>query len=118
MNKQIIIGNLTRDPEAGTTPGGINYCRFTVAARKRYHKDGEQDAVFFRVTAWRALGDNCLKYLKKGRKVAVVGEVEASAYRGSDGNAYATLELTADDVEFLSSRRETEDEDGRDRDPE
>lgn len=116
MNKQIIIGNLTRDPEAGTTAGGINYCRFTVAARKRYHRDGEPDAVFFRVTAWRALGDNCQKYLAKGRKVAVVGEVEVSAYRGSDGNAYATLELTADEVEFLSSRRE--EEDGRDRDSE
>lgn len=110
MIKLMITGNLTRDPEAGTTNTGINYCRFTVAARKRWHREGEQDAVFFRVTAWRALGDNCLKYLSKGKKVAVTGGVEAGAYRGSDGNAYATLELDADDVEFLSPKGDRTDE--------
>ncbi len=118
MNKQLIIGNLTRDPETGTTPQGIHYTRFTVAARKRYHKDGAPDAVFFRVTAWRALGETCARYLSKGRKVAVTGEVDVSAYLGSDGHAYATLEITADEVEFLSPKGESDAEDERDQDPE
>lgn len=104
MNKTMIVGNLTRDPETGTTPSGINWTRFTVAARKRYHKEGEQDSVFIRVTAWRALGDNCAKYLAKGRKVCAIGEIETSAYLGNDGRAYASLEMTADEVEFLSTK--------------
>ena len=118
MNKQIIIGNLTRDPETGTTPQGIHYTRFTVAARRRYKKDGQPDAVFFRVTAWRALGETCAKYLSKGKKVAVTGELDVSAYTGNDGHPYATLELTADDVEFLSPKGGESDADERDQDPE
>ena len=79
-------------------------------------KDGAPDATFFRVTAWRALGETCARYLAKGRKVAVTGEVDVSAYLGSDGHAYATLEITADEVEFLSPKGDAEDE--RDQDPE
>lgn len=109
MIKLLIVGNLTRDPETGTTPSGVNWCRFTLAARKRWHKEGEQDSVFVRVTAWRALGDNCAKYLKKGRKAAALGEAEVDAYTGSDGRAYASLEMTADEVEFLSPRGSGED---------
>ena len=92
-----------RDPETGTTQGGINYCTFTVAVRKKYRKEGAPDADFIRVTAWRALGDTCAKYLRKGRKVAVVGVPSASAWIGRDGEAKAQLELTADDVEFCGS---------------
>ena len=73
MNHYIIIGNLVRDPETGTTDGGINWCRFTVAARKKRAKEGQPDAEFVRVTAWRGLGDTCAKYLRKGRKVCVIG---------------------------------------------
>ena len=104
MNKTIIIGNLVRAPETGTTPSGVNYCRFTVAVRKRFHKEGQPDSTFFRVTAWRGLGDSCGKYLDKGRKVAVVGEVDASAYTDRDGGPRATLEINADEVEFLTPR--------------
>lgn len=103
MNKYIVIGGLVRDPETGTTDSGVNWCRFTVAARKRFHKEGEPDAEFVRVTAWRGLGDTCAKYLKKGRKVAVVGEPKAHAWIGQDGQAKAQIDMTADEVEFVSS---------------
>ncbi len=106
MNKYFIIGALTRDPETGTTEGGVNWCCFTVAARKRFHKDGEPDAEFVRVTAWRGLGDTCGKYLRKGRKVAVTGEPKAHAWTGQDGQARAQIEMTADEVEFVSSAGE------------
>ena len=103
MNKHYIIGNLVRDVERGTTPNGVNYCRFTVAVRKRFHKEGEPDAEFVRVTAWRGLGDTCAKYLGKGKKVAVTGESTARGW-SHEGRTYAQIELTADDVEFLTPR--------------
>ena len=102
MNKLTIIGNLTRDPETGTTEGGVNWCTFTVAARKRFVKEGEQDAEFVRVTAWRALGDSCAKFLKKGRKVCVIGEPKAHAWVGENGSARGQIEMNADEVEFLN----------------
>ena len=103
MNHYIIIGNLVRDPETGATESGINWCRFTVAARKKRPKEGQPDAEFVRVTAWRGLGDTCAKYLRKGRKVCVIGEPVAHAWIGNDGNAKGQIEMNADEVEFLSS---------------
>ena len=103
MNKYTIIGNLVRDPETGTTESGVNWCTFTVAARKKFHKEGEPDAEFVRVTAWRGLGDTCAKYLAKGRKVCVIGEPQVHAWNGQDGQARGQIEMNADEVEFLSS---------------
>ena len=107
MNKLTIIGNLTRDPELRTTSTGLNVCTFTVAVnRRRSGNSNQPEADFFRVTAWRQLGENCQRFLAKGRKVAVVGSVSVSTYTGNDGTTRASLEVTADDVEFLSSRNE------------
>ena len=109
MNKLMIIGNLTRDPELRTTPNGVSVCSFTVAVNRRTRRDdqsGQPEADFFRVSAWRQLGDNCAKYLAKGRKVAVVGAVSVRTYQANDGSTRASLEVTADDVEFLSSRND------------
>ena len=111
MNKLTIIGNLTRDPEVRTTATGINVCSFTVAVNRRGRRDdqnGQPEADFFRVTAWRQLADICGKYLAKGRKVAVIGPVSVHTYTGSDGTTRASLEVTADEVEFLSSRSDAE----------
>ena len=109
MNKLTIIGNLTRDPELRTTSAGINVCDFTVAVNRRARRDaqaGQQEADFFRVSAWRQLGENCAKYLAKGRKVAVTGSVRVRTYQASDGTTRASLEVQADDVEFLTPRSE------------
>lgn len=106
MNKLTIIGNLTRDPEMRTTSSGHNVCSFTVAVNRRKTANGQQEADFFRVSAWRQLGDNCQRYLAKGRKVAVVGPVSVSTYQANDGSVRAQLEVTADDVEFLNSKSE------------
>lgn len=104
MNKLTIIGNLTRDPEIRVTLQGISVCTFTVAVNRRNAKEGQPDADFFRVTAWRQLGENCGKFLAKGRKVAVVGMVSVSTYQANDGSTRAQMEVTADDVEFLSPK--------------
>lgn len=108
MNKLTIIGNLTRDPELRTTQSGLNVCSFTVAVNRRKTANNQQpEADYFRVSAWRQLGENCHKYLAKGRKVAVVGSVSVSTYTANDGSTRANLEVTADDVEFLSAANET-----------
>lgn len=107
MNKLTIIGNLTRDPELRTTQSGINVCTFTVAVNRRSRNDSEEQADFFRISAWRELANVCAKWLIKGRKVAVVGPVSVSTYTGQDGKTYANLEVMAQDVEFLSPAGET-----------
>ena len=111
MNKLTIIGNLTRDPELRTTQSGVSVCSFTVAVNRRQtaqqRASGQQaDADYFRVSAWRELGENCAKWLINGRKVAVVGPVSVSTYQGQDGKTYANMEVTAQDVEFLSSKQD------------
>ena len=109
MNKLFIVGNLTRDPELRTTAQGISVCSFTVAVNRRRSSNaaaGQPEADFFRISAWRALGENCQKYLAKGRKVAVVGSVSVQTYQGNDGTTRASLEVNADDVEFLSPKGE------------
>ena len=108
-----IIGNLVRDPETRTTQSGNSVCSFTVAVNRRRKTEGQPEADFFRVSAWNALGENCQKYLGKGRKVCVVGTVSAHAYTTQDGKAGASLEVMANNVEFLSARGESRtDEDG------
>jgi single-strand DNA-binding protein len=109
MNKVFLIGNLTRDPELRTTQTGVSVCSFTIAVNRRRSSNaeaGQPEADFFRVSAWRQLGEICAKYLAKGRKVSVVGTVSASAYMGNDGQPRAGLEVQADDVEFLTPRGE------------
>jgi single-strand DNA-binding protein len=114
MNKIILIGNLTRDPELRTVGSGVSVCDFTIAVndrRSRNQQSGGQQqetAQFFRVTAWRQLGENCAKYLAKGRKVFVSGPLSARTYQANDGTTRVSLEVTAEDVEFLTSRAESE----------
>lgn len=103
MNKVIIIGNLTKDVDKRSTADGVPVCSFTVAVNRR--KEGTD---FFRVTAWRGLAEICGKYLAKGRKVGVTGSVSVSTYTGQDGQTRASLDVTADDVEFLSPKGEGE----------
>ena len=110
MNKTFIIGNLTKDPELRTTQSGVPVCSFTVAVNRPHTAQaGQQEADYFRVTAWRKLGESCSKWLIKGRKVSVVGSVSASAYVGKDGQAHAQMEINADDVEFLSPANTVQD---------
>ena len=103
MNRLTIIGNLTKDPELRTTQGGISVCSFTVAVNRRKTQQNQNpEADFFRVTAWRERGELCAKWLVKGKKVCVIGPVSVSTYNGQDGKTYANLEVTAEEIEFLT----------------
>lgn len=107
MNKITLIGNLCHDPQTNTTPNGVNVCSFTIAVNRRFaNQGGEKQTDFFRVNAWRGLADSCAKYLAKGRKVAVIGELQARLYDGKDGEKRMSLDVQADEVEFLTPRSE------------
>ena len=107
MNKAILIGNLARDPETRTTASGVTMCQFTIAVNRRYvNQQGVREADFIPIVTWRQTAELCSRYLSKGRKVAVVGPVTVRSYTANDGSTRFSLEVTADDVEFLSSRSE------------
>lgn len=108
MNKLIIIGNLTRDPETRTTQDGKTVCSFGVAVNRRVKAGQEAAADFFNVSAWGAMGENCQKYLTKGRKAAVCGPVTARTYTAGDGTMRASLNVLADSVEFLTPKGEAQ----------
>ena len=108
MNKIAIIGNLTKDPELRSTQDGIPVCGFTVAVNRQKTKaNPDPGADFFNVNAWRGLGENCARYLAKGRKVAVTGRVSLRIWEKEDKHG-ASLEVLAEDVEFLSSRTDSD----------
>ena len=108
MNKLTIIGNVTNAPELRSTPNGKTVCNFSVAVNRRKKVEGQPEADFFRVSAWGELGDVCQKYLVKGKKVCVVGSVGCRAYTNSKGEAAASMEVLANEVEFLSPKDQAE----------
>lgn len=107
MNKLTIIGNLTNNPDLRSTSSGISVCSFTVAVNRRKQVEGQPEADFFKVSAWRQLGENCGKFLSKGSKVSVVGPVSVKTWE-KDGRHGANMEVVAEDVEFLSGKEKTE----------
>lgn len=109
MNKITLIGNLCHDPQTNTTQSGTTVCTFTIAVNRRFaNQNGERQTDFFRVQAWRQLGDVCARYLAKGRKVAVIGELQARTYEAKDGTTKMSLDVSADEVEFLTAKADTE----------
>ncbi|MDR1917631.1 MAG: single-stranded DNA-binding protein [Christensenellaceae bacterium] len=108
MNKVILIGNLTKDPELNTVgTDGISVCRFSIAVNRRFTaKDGNREVDFFNITAWRGLGENCAKFIKKGSKVGVSGEIRFRNYEDKDGNKRIATDIIADEVEFLDRKGE------------
>lgn len=106
FEQTIIIGNVGRDPELRYTQGGVPVCDFSVAVTARWKDSNSNEqrerTTWYRVTAWRGLGEVCNKYVKKGMSVMVTGTAAASAYLGQDGQPRASLDLTARDVQFLT----------------
>lgn len=115
MNKVLLIGNLTKDPELSTTSNGVSLCKFTLAVQRKYTtSSGEREADFLPIIVWRGLADNCYKFLKKGSKACVSGSVQTRVYETPDGTRRYMTEVVADDVEFISTRTSSgeDDEDG------
>ena len=105
MNKIFLIGNLTSDPYYSVTSNGTPMCRFTVAVNRRFSgQNEERTADFFRVVTFRKTAENCSSFLAKGRKVGVVGSLQINDYTDKEGNRRQSVDVTADEVEFLSPR--------------
>ena len=101
MNKIFLTGNLVRDPELRTTPNGKSVCNFTVAVAKKMKRDESQ---FFKVAAFGNLAESCGRNLVKGKKVGVVGELILNTFDGRNGEKKFSLDVNADEVEFLSPK--------------
>lgn len=108
MNKVIIIGNLTANPESrqvSTADGSNTVCNFNVATNRVVH--GQKQTTYFRVSCWGRQAENAMKYLEKGRRVAVTGPVSARGYQAQDGTIRASLEVSAVEIEYMGGRQES-----------
>ena len=113
MNKVILIGNLTRDPELAETPNGAKVCRFAIAVSRDYaNAEGTRETDFFNITVWNKRGETCARYLKKGNKVAVIGSIQTRSYEDKDGIKRSVTDIVANEVEFLTPKgAQTEEDD-------
>ena len=113
MNKVILIGNLTRDPELSQTNSNVSLCRFSIAVSRDYaNSDGTKETDFFNVTVWRGRAETCGKYLKKGNKVCVVGSLQNRSYEGQDGIKRTVTDIVASEVEFLTPKGANQEDEG------
>ena len=107
MNKEFLIGNLTKEPDLAETPNGVAVCKFSVAVSRDYaNADGERETDFFNITVWRGRAENCGKYLKKGNKVAIVGTLQNRSYEDKDGIKRNVTDIIASEVEFLTPKQQ------------
>lgn len=111
LNKVILIGRLTRDPEFRYTPTGVATCSFTLAVERNYsNSKGEREADFIPVVTWRNTAETCAKYLRKGLLTAVEGRIQVRSYDNNEGRRVYVTEVIADNVRFLeyANKRETQ----------
>ncbi|MDC0764894.1 single-stranded DNA-binding protein [Brevibacillus sp. AG] len=106
MNKVILIGNLTKDPELRYTPNGVAVCTFTIAVnRQRTNQAGERETDYINIVAWQKTADNCASYLRKGRQAAIEGRMQTRSYDNKEGKKVYVTEVVAENVQFLGSSR-------------
>lgn len=107
MNKVILIGRLTRDPEMRFTPANsVPVTTFTLAVDRPFtNQKGEREADFIRIVAWRKLAETCGNYLKKGMLIAISGRLQVRSYDGQDGQRRTIAEVVADDMQFLEKKQ-------------
>lgn len=111
MNKCALVGNLVRDPELTQTQSGTSVCRFSIAVNRNFtNANGEREADFINIVTWRTIAENCGKYLVKGKKVALCGQIQTRSYDDKNGEKRYVTEVIADEVEFIggSSSEATE----------
>lgn len=107
LNKIILIGRLTRDPEAKSTTSGNSVATFTLAVDRSFtNQSGEREADFIPIVTWRKLAETCAKFLSKGRLVSVYGRLQVRSYDASDGTKRYISEVVADEVQFLEKKQD------------
>jgi single-strand DNA-binding protein len=112
MNKCELTGNLTKDPELKTTTSGLSVCNFTIAVSRRFkNQNGEREADFIPVVAWKQTAEFVAKYLRKGNRAGVVGSIQTRSYDAQDGTRRYVTEVIADEVESLTPKDQPRAED-------
>ncbi|WP_139990858.1 MULTISPECIES: single-stranded DNA-binding protein [Paenibacillus] len=108
LNRVILIGRLTRDPELRYTPAGVAVTQFTLAVDRPFTSggQGEREADFIPVVTWRQLAETCANYLRKGRLTAVEGRIQVRNYENNEGKRVYVTEVIADNVRFLESNKD------------
>jgi single-strand DNA-binding protein len=112
LNKVIMIGNLTADPELQYTSGGTARTRFRIAINRQYKDNAgqlQEDVTFVPVVAWGSQAENCANYLSKGRSVAVEGRLRIDTFETQDGEKKKVVEVVAQNVQFLGGPRQSDD---------
>lgn len=107
MNKVILMGRLTADPELRQTPQGTAVARFTIAVDRRFKREGGQQADFISCTAWRQQAENICRFFSKGRMIAIEGQIQTRSWDGQDGKRQYATEVVVDNFYFTGSKAET-----------
>lgn len=107
MNKVILMGRLTRDPEMRQTQSGVNVCSFSIAVNRRFAKEGQQNADFINCTAWRQQAEFICKYFQKGSMISVVGNLQSRSWENQEGKKQYATDVVVDEVYFTGSRTES-----------
>lgn len=107
LNRVILIGRLTKDPDLRYTPAGVAVCQYTLAVDRPFtSQGGEKETDFIPVVTWRQLAETCANYLRKGRLTAVEGRIQIRNYENNEGRRVYITEIIADNVRFLESSRQ------------
>lgn len=105
INRVVLVGRLTKDPELRYTPSGVAMARFTLAVNRTFtNQQGEKEADFINCLVWRKQAENTANYLKKGSLAGVEGRIQTGSYEGQDGKRVYTTDVVADSVQFLEPR--------------
>ena len=109
MNKIIITGNLTKDPETSTTNSGVEVARFTLAVRRNFkNQNGEYEADFINCIAWRKTAELVGKFVSKGDKLGVVGRLQTRSYEAQDGSKRYVTEVIAEEIELFANKEKND----------
>jgi single-strand DNA-binding protein len=104
LNRCVLIGRLTKDPDLRQTQSGLPVVSFTLAVDRKFSKDKDKETDFINIIAWRGLAENCANYLTKGKLAAVDGRLQIRQYEDKQGQKRTIAEVVADDVRFLSPK--------------
>jgi single-strand DNA-binding protein len=106
MNRVVLVGRLTKDPDLKYTPNGVPVATFTLAVNRPFKTNGEQEADFINCTVWRKPAENAANFLKKGSLAGVDGRIQTRNYEGQDGKRVYVTEVQAESVQFLEPKGE------------
>lgn len=113
INRVVLVGRMTKDPELRYTPNGVATASFTLATNRPFtNQNGEREADFIQIVTWRAQAENCAKYTSKGSLVGVDGRIQTRSYDNNEGRRIFVTEVVADSVQFLDTKKESNPDNG------